>query len=168
MCTYFIIYLLLEWGGGRNRGREILMWERNWSVASRTCPNPGLSLHPRHVPWPGIESSTFWFAGRHTTKWATPVRAVFILEIPHFIASQGNILYTSLTWGFIFRAVEQQMDDSSVPIGMLPKIKEETQHLKLTHLAYFSLWCLMLTLESQSKDNKKNHQNIWLTPSSEM
>ncbi|XP_077634800.1 DNA replication ATP-dependent helicase/nuclease DNA2 isoform X1 [Crocuta crocuta] len=66
------------------------------------------------------------------------------------------------------RAVEQQMDDSSVPIGMLPKIKEETQHLKLSHLEYFSLWCLMLTLESQSKDNKKNHQHIWLMPASEM
>nr|XP_055180751.1 DNA replication ATP-dependent helicase/nuclease DNA2 isoform X2 [Nyctereutes procyonoides] len=66
------------------------------------------------------------------------------------------------------KRVEQQTDDSSVPIGMLPKIKEETQHLKLTHLEYFSLWCLMLTLESQSKDNKKNHQHIWLMPASEM
>uniref|UniRef100_A0A2K6PLI8 DNA replication ATP-dependent helicase/nuclease DNA2 n=1 Tax=Rhinopithecus roxellana TaxID=61622 RepID=A0A2K6PLI8_RHIRO len=66
------------------------------------------------------------------------------------------------------RAVEQQMDGSSVPIVMLPKIEEETQHLKQTHLEYFSLWCLMLTLESQSKDNKKNHQNIWLMPASEM
>uniref|UniRef100_A0A8C9I2I3 DNA replication ATP-dependent helicase/nuclease n=1 Tax=Piliocolobus tephrosceles TaxID=591936 RepID=A0A8C9I2I3_9PRIM len=66
------------------------------------------------------------------------------------------------------QAVEQQMDGSSVPIVMLPKIEEETQHLKQTHLEYFSLWCLMLTLESQSKDNKKNHQNIWLMPASEM
>lgn len=69
---------------------------------------------------------------------------------------------------YFFRAVEQQMDNSSVPIAMLPQIKEETQHLKLTHLEYFSLWCLMLTLESQSKDNKKNHQNVCLMPSSEM
>ncbi|XP_007938875.1 DNA replication ATP-dependent helicase/nuclease DNA2 [Orycteropus afer afer] len=66
------------------------------------------------------------------------------------------------------RAFEQQMDDSSIPIGMLPKITEETQHLKLTHLEYFSLWCLMLTLETQSKDSQKNHQNIWLMPASEM
>ncbi|XP_008060479.1 DNA replication ATP-dependent helicase/nuclease DNA2 [Carlito syrichta] len=66
------------------------------------------------------------------------------------------------------RAIEQQMDDSSVPVVMLPKIKEETQHLKLAHLEYFSLWCLMLTLESQSKDNRKNHQNIWLMPVSQM
>ncbi|XP_004470579.2 DNA replication ATP-dependent helicase/nuclease DNA2 [Dasypus novemcinctus] len=66
------------------------------------------------------------------------------------------------------RAVEQQMDYNSVPIGLVPKIKEETQHLKLSHLDYFGLWCLMLTLESQSKGNRKNHQNIWLMPSSEM
>ncbi|XP_064125709.1 DNA replication ATP-dependent helicase/nuclease DNA2 isoform X2 [Loxodonta africana] len=66
------------------------------------------------------------------------------------------------------RAVEQQMDGNSVPIGMLPKITEETQHLKLAHLEYFSLWCLMLTLETYSKDSRKNHQNIWLIPASEM
>ncbi|OWK07881.1 DNA2 [Cervus elaphus hippelaphus] len=65
-------------------------------------------------------------------------------------------------------AVEQQMEDSSVPTSMWPKIKEETQHLKLIHLEYFSLWCLMLTLESQSKDNKRNYQHIWLMPASEM
>ncbi|XP_076981221.1 DNA replication ATP-dependent helicase/nuclease DNA2 isoform X2 [Tamandua tetradactyla] len=65
------------------------------------------------------------------------------------------------------RAVEQQMDDSSVPIDMLPKVQEETQHLKFTHLQYFNLWCLMLTLESQSKNSRKNHQNI-LMPASEM
>uniref|UniRef100_A0A8C5Z978 DNA replication ATP-dependent helicase/nuclease n=1 Tax=Marmota marmota marmota TaxID=9994 RepID=A0A8C5Z978_MARMA len=66
------------------------------------------------------------------------------------------------------RAVEQQMDENSVPVVMLSKIQEETCHLKLTHLEYFSLWYLMLTLESQSKDNRKNHQNIWLKPASEM
>lgn len=82
--------------------------------------------------------------------------------------SQWNVLYASLTWSFIFRAVEQQMEDSSVPTSMWPKIKEETQHLKLTHLEYFSLWCLMLTLESQSKDNKRNYQHVWLMPASEM
>ena len=82
--------------------------------------------------------------------------------------SQWNVLYASLTWSFIFRAVEQQMENSSVPTSMWPKIKEETQHLKLTHLEYFSLWCLMLTLESQSKDNKRNYQHVWLMPASEM
>uniref|UniRef100_A0A8C9QEN2 DNA replication ATP-dependent helicase/nuclease n=1 Tax=Spermophilus dauricus TaxID=99837 RepID=A0A8C9QEN2_SPEDA len=66
------------------------------------------------------------------------------------------------------RAVEQQMDENSVPVVMLSKIQEETCHLKLTHLEYFSLWYLMLTLESQSKDNRKNYQNIWLKPASEM
>ncbi|XP_006835892.1 PREDICTED: DNA replication ATP-dependent helicase/nuclease DNA2 [Chrysochloris asiatica] len=65
------------------------------------------------------------------------------------------------------RAFEQQ-SGCSVPIGMLPKITEETQHLTLAHLEYFSLWYLMLTLEAQSKDNRKNYQNIWLMPALEM
>ncbi|XP_038600143.1 DNA replication ATP-dependent helicase/nuclease DNA2 isoform X1 [Tachyglossus aculeatus] len=65
------------------------------------------------------------------------------------------------------RAVEQQVDKSFVPVTMLPKIEKETQHLKLSHLRYFSLWYLMLTLESQAKDGRKGRRNIWLLPSSE-
>ncbi|XP_006728960.1 DNA replication ATP-dependent helicase/nuclease DNA2 [Leptonychotes weddellii] len=93
-----------------------------------------------------------------------------LAPLPQIIEDQQTCKYCSQigNCALYSRAVEQQMDDSSVPIGMLPKIKEETQHLKLTHLEYFSLWCLMLTLESQSKDNKKNHQHIWLMPASEM
>ncbi|XP_053744507.1 DNA replication ATP-dependent helicase/nuclease DNA2 isoform X1 [Panthera pardus] len=93
-----------------------------------------------------------------------------LAPLPQIIEEEQTCKYCSHVGNCALysRAVEQQMDDSSVPIGMLPKIKEETQHLKLSHLEYFSLWCLMLTLESQSKDNKKNHQHIWLIPASEM
>ncbi|KAM5236452.1 DNA replication ATP-dependent helicase/nuclease DNA2 [Ctenodactylus gundi] len=66
------------------------------------------------------------------------------------------------------RAVEQQMDGSSVPVVKLPGIKEKAEHLTLAHLQYFSQWCLMLTLESQAKENRRNHQNVWLMPASEM
>uniref|UniRef100_F7FDD9 DNA replication ATP-dependent helicase/nuclease DNA2 n=1 Tax=Ornithorhynchus anatinus TaxID=9258 RepID=F7FDD9_ORNAN len=65
------------------------------------------------------------------------------------------------------RAVEQQVDKNFVPVTMLPKIEKEMQHLKLSHLQYFSLWYLMLTLESQAKDGRKGRRNIWLLPSSE-
>uniref|UniRef100_A0A8C9K3A8 DNA replication ATP-dependent helicase/nuclease DNA2 n=1 Tax=Panthera tigris altaica TaxID=74533 RepID=A0A8C9K3A8_PANTA len=93
-----------------------------------------------------------------------------LAPLPQIIEEEQTCKYCSHVGNCALysRAVEQQMDDSSVPIGMLPKIKEETQHLKLSHLEYFRLWCLMLTLESQSKDNKKNHQHIWLIPASEM
>ncbi|XP_036885218.1 DNA replication ATP-dependent helicase/nuclease DNA2 [Sturnira hondurensis] len=104
------------------------------------------------------------------SKSATGNEKTKLAPLPQIIEEQQTCKYCSQVGNCALysRAVEQQTGDSSVPIGMLPKIKEETQHLKLTHLEYFSLWCLMLTLESQSKDNKKNHQNIWLMPSSEM
>ncbi|KAF6109583.1 hypothetical protein HJG60_010845 [Phyllostomus discolor] len=104
------------------------------------------------------------------SKSATGNEKTKLAPLPQIIEEQQTCKYCSQVGNCALysRAVEQQTDDSSVPIGMLPQIKEETQHLKLTHLEYFSLWCLMLTLESQSKDNKKNHQNIWLMPSSEM
>ncbi|XP_055209615.1 DNA replication ATP-dependent helicase/nuclease DNA2 isoform X3 [Gorilla gorilla gorilla] len=93
-----------------------------------------------------------------------------LASLPQIIEEEKTCKYCSQigNCALYSRAVEQQMDGSSVPIVMLPKIEEETQHLKQTHLEYFSLWCLMLTLESQSKDNKKNHQNIWLMAASEM
>ncbi|XP_027696330.1 DNA replication ATP-dependent helicase/nuclease DNA2 isoform X2 [Vombatus ursinus] len=65
------------------------------------------------------------------------------------------------------RAVEQQMDKSFIPHTMLSKIEKATQHLKHSHLQYFSLWYLMMTLESQSKDSKRSHRNIWLMSASE-
>ncbi|XP_045698077.1 DNA replication ATP-dependent helicase/nuclease DNA2 isoform X2 [Phyllostomus hastatus] len=104
------------------------------------------------------------------SKSATGNEKTKLAPLPQIIEEQQTCKYCSQVGNCALysRAVEQQTDDSSVPIGMLPQIKEETQHLKLTHLEYFSLWCLMLTLESQSKDNKKNHQNIWLMSSSEM
>ncbi|XP_051008450.1 DNA replication ATP-dependent helicase/nuclease DNA2 [Acomys russatus] len=74
-----------------------------------------------------------------------------------YCAQMGNCALYS-------RAVEEQAGDTSIPEAMLSKIQEETRHLNLAHLKYFSLWCLMLTLESQSKDNRKTHQTIWLRP----
>uniref|UniRef100_G1PRU7 DNA replication ATP-dependent helicase/nuclease n=1 Tax=Myotis lucifugus TaxID=59463 RepID=G1PRU7_MYOLU len=101
---------------------------------------------------------------------ATGKEKTELTPLPQIIEEQQTCKYCSQVGNCALysRAVEQQMDGSSVPTGMLAKIKEETQHLKVTHLEYFSLWCLMLTLESKSKDNKKNNQNIWLMSSSEM
>ncbi|XP_059968935.1 DNA replication ATP-dependent helicase/nuclease DNA2 isoform X2 [Mesoplodon densirostris] len=103
-------------------------------------------------------------------KSATGGEKTKLAPLPQIIEEQQTCKYCSQmgNCALYSRAVEQQMDDSSVPTSMQPKIKEETQHLKLTHLEYFSLWCLMLTLESQSKHNKKNYQTIWLTPASDM
>ncbi|XP_052600809.1 DNA replication ATP-dependent helicase/nuclease DNA2 [Peromyscus californicus insignis] len=90
--------------------------------------------------------------------------------LPQIIEEEKTCKYCSQmgNCALYSRAVEEQADDTFVPEGMLSKIQEETRHLKPTHLKYFSLWCLMLTLESQSKDHRKNHQNIWSMPASEM
>lgn len=69
--------------------------------------------------------------------------------------------------GFIPRAVEERMAGVSFPPAMIPIIEKETQHLKPSHLEYFSLWYLMLTLEMQSGDSKKGYKNIWMIPSFE-
>ncbi|KFW68343.1 DNA replication ATP-dependent helicase/nuclease DNA2, partial [Pygoscelis adeliae] len=65
------------------------------------------------------------------------------------------------------RAVEQKMASVSFPPALVPIIERETQHLKPSHLEYFSLWYLMLTLELQSGEGKKGYKNIWMIPSLE-
>uniref|UniRef100_A0ABM5G0X0 DNA replication ATP-dependent helicase/nuclease n=1 Tax=Pogona vitticeps TaxID=103695 RepID=A0ABM5G0X0_9SAUR len=64
------------------------------------------------------------------------------------------------------RAVEEQKNISAFP-DVIAAVEKETQHLKSSHLEYFRLWCLMLTLESQCKDGKKEHRNIWMMPVAE-
>ncbi|XP_006889113.1 PREDICTED: DNA replication ATP-dependent helicase/nuclease DNA2 [Elephantulus edwardii] len=104
------------------------------------------------------------------TKSASGKEKIQLAPLPQIIEDYQTCKYCSQVdnCALSSRAFEQQMDDGSVPVSMLPKIMEETQHLQLAHLEYFRLWCLMLTLETQSKENRKNHQNIWLIPASEM
>lgn len=88
--------------------------------------------------------------------------------MPEVIEEQQTCKYCSQAGNCALysRAIEQSMETMPMPANVLSRVEEETQHLKLSHLEYFRRWCLMLTLESQSKDSKKNHQNIWLTPAS--
>ena len=65
-----IIFLLLipegeEGGRGERKESEknIDVRGKHRSVASYTCPNWGLNLHPGHVPCLGIEPVAVWFAG---------------------------------------------------------------------------------------------------------
>ncbi|XP_013028570.1 DNA replication ATP-dependent helicase/nuclease DNA2 [Anser cygnoides] len=65
------------------------------------------------------------------------------------------------------RAVEEKIASISFPPAMVSIIEKETQHLKPSHLEYFSLWYLMLTLELQTGEGKKGYKNIWMIPSLE-
>ena len=40
-----------------------------------------LGPQPRHVPWLGIKSATFWFAGQRSIHWSTPARAFLFIFI---------------------------------------------------------------------------------------
>ncbi|XP_040588189.1 DNA replication ATP-dependent helicase/nuclease DNA2 [Mesocricetus auratus] len=110
------------------------------------------------------------FSLLHRVSRAAPGEEARLSPLPQIIEEEKTCKYCSQmgNCALYSRAVEEQVDDTSVPEGMLSKIQEETRHLKPTHLKYFSLWCLMLTLESHSKDNRKNHQNIWLMSAPEM
>ena len=71
---FFRFYLFIFRERGRERGRE---GEKHRSITSHMCPGHTplwqLNLQPRHVPQPGIEPVTFWFAWRCPVNWATLV-----------------------------------------------------------------------------------------------
>ena len=63
------IYLFLETGEGREKGRETSIC----GCLSR-APYWGPGPQPKHVPWLGIELVALWFTGEHPIHWATPAR----------------------------------------------------------------------------------------------
>ena len=76
ICLF--IYLL-ERGDRREKGRETIDLRKKYQlIASYTHPDHwlGLNLQLTHMPWPGIEPASLWFAGWCPTNWATRVRAV--------------------------------------------------------------------------------------------
>ena len=58
----------------REMERNIDVSEKHQLVASCLCPDMRPNLHPRHVPWPGIEPTTFGSWDNIPTDWATPAR----------------------------------------------------------------------------------------------
>ena len=66
--------------GGATESRE--RWRREklneTSVASYTYPNWGSNLQPRYVPWPGIESATFWCMGRCSNQLSHAARVQMV------------------------------------------------------------------------------------------
>ena len=72
--------------GREGEGRGGKHWHaRDTSIGCLSrAPNWGPGLQRRHVPWLGIEPSTFQFTGQHSIHSATPARAwkhLFICEI---------------------------------------------------------------------------------------
>ena len=70
VCLYVCMYFQREGKGRRKKGRE----------TSICCLSQAHNLGPRHVPWLEIEPVAFWFAGQPSVHWATPVRAVSLLN----------------------------------------------------------------------------------------
>ena len=81
-----IIYLFLERGEGRERGRDISM------CGFLSCATYwGPCLQPRHVPWLGIKLMTLWLAGWCSIHWVTMSRAIYFLIT--ILASLTTVLY---------------------------------------------------------------------------
>ncbi|XP_036294221.1 DNA replication ATP-dependent helicase/nuclease DNA2 [Pipistrellus kuhlii] len=162
--SQLVLYTLLSQERRADPEAGLLLYLRT----GRMYPVPARRLDKRELL--KLRNQMAFSLFHRISKPATGKEKTELNPLPQVIEEQQTCKYCSQAGNCALysRAVEQHTDDRSAARGTLPRIKEETQHLKATHLEYFSLWCLMLTLESKSKDNKKNNQNIWLMPSSEM
>ena len=70
----FYLFILREKGREKEQERNTDMQKKYWSIACCTPPDQGPGPQPRHLPWQGIETVTFWFAGWYPTHWAMPAR----------------------------------------------------------------------------------------------
>ncbi|XP_044154587.1 DNA replication ATP-dependent helicase/nuclease DNA2 [Bufo gargarizans] len=96
-------------------------------------------------------------------------REIKLASLPSLIADKQACRFCSQlrNCALYSRSVEQQSGSFYIPNDMLPVIESETAHLKASHLQYFSLWYLMCSLETISKDSKMGRKNIWMLSSEE-
>uniref|UniRef100_F6S4L6 DNA replication ATP-dependent helicase/nuclease n=2 Tax=Monodelphis domestica TaxID=13616 RepID=F6S4L6_MONDO len=152
------------------------------SQERRADPEAGLLLYLRTAtmyPVPAnrldrrelikLRNQLAFYLSHSVTKSIAEKEQTQLTPLPPVINDSFACKYCSQTYNCALysRAVEQPMDKSLAAGATLPKIEKMTQHLKYSHLQYFSLWYLMLTLESQSKDTRKSHRNIWLMSAAE-
>ena len=89
-----------EGEGGRKGGRNIDVNEKHQLVASPMCPNQGLNLQLRYVPWPGIEPKTFWCMGQCSNQLSHPARAILGI-----LYKANPLKAVQIKWGLIGRTL---------------------------------------------------------------
>ena len=72
-----ILFIYSQREGERDGEKHQCVRETLIRIASCTRPTQGPNRQPRHVPWPGIEPATFYFAGWCSTNWPMSVRGSF-------------------------------------------------------------------------------------------
>ncbi|XP_066456772.1 DNA replication ATP-dependent helicase/nuclease DNA2 isoform X2 [Eleutherodactylus coqui] len=96
-------------------------------------------------------------------------KEIKLASLPSLIADKQACKFCSQlrNCALYSRSVEQENGSPYIPADMLSVIEKETAHLKVSHLQYFNLWCLMCSLEASSKESKTGRKNIWTLSSEE-
>ena len=112
-CFKDFIYLFLERGEGRKRGKETPV-----CGCLSSTPYWGPGLQPRHVPWLGIEPVTLWFAGWCSIPWAPPGRAIYIFLLPSAVyPTFGGSVMKWMCFGGLPQALPRTHRFSEAPQG---------------------------------------------------
>ncbi|KAM4636922.1 DNA replication ATP-dependent helicase/nuclease DNA2 [Discoglossus pictus] len=97
------------------------------------------------------------------------VEDIKLASLPAMISDRQACKYCSQLRNCVLysKSVEQASEQYYVPIDMVPVVEKETEHLKESHLQYFTRWYLMCSLEANLKESKMGRRNIWLMSASE-
>ena len=147
------------------------------SLASPTLLDQGPNLQPRHVPWPGIEPVTHYFAEGHSTNSATLVRAP---SLSLFSLIEWNSIFSTLAFRqyiYIFPISKSLKKNASAGLSYISPVnpseeseKRETEGWNTRDFAMLvkghnqtSIWGVGLaitTLPSKQANKKFNMTSI--------
>uniref|UniRef100_A0A8D2LNV7 DNA replication ATP-dependent helicase/nuclease n=1 Tax=Varanus komodoensis TaxID=61221 RepID=A0A8D2LNV7_VARKO len=132
-------------------------------VTSCTSPSPGV-----HLKLIKIRNQLAFYLLHSTCKSDSGKEQTELASLPPFTDDSHMCSYCSQKQNCVlYSRVAEHQKNMSVSPDMVTAVEKEIQHLEPSHLEYFRLWYLMLTLESKYKDEKKGHRNIWMIPAAE-
>ena len=162
------IYLFSERGEEKEKEGEKHQCARETSISCLSyTPNQGPNQQSRHVPWLGMEQTTFRFAGLHPTRWATPVRAIPNLngpQLPSLLSYSQTICHTPAEWPF---KNSEYVSSFLVPFSNPPaSLKIKPKLLYTVNKRSYVIWLLHRSLiSSPVTTSLLPHLHLWLCTS---
>ncbi|KAF7247212.1 DNA replication ATP-dependent helicase/nuclease DNA2, partial [Varanus komodoensis] len=160
--SQIVLYSLLCQGKRIDPEAGLLLYLKTGNM----FPVPGNRLDRRELI--KIRNQLAFYLLHSTCKSDSGKEQTELASLPPFTDDSHMCSYCSQKQNCVlYSRVAEHQKNMSVSPDMVTAVEKEIQHLEPSHLEYFRLWYLMLTLESKYKDEKKGHRNIWMIPAAE-
>ena len=87
-----MICLLIFRDRGRERERNMDVWEKHSPVTSHMCPDQGSNPQPRPVSWSGIQPTKLQCMGQHSTQLSNAAGPTYRVLVEPNVVMEANML----------------------------------------------------------------------------